>query len=381
MKPYVIYEELVYPQVDELSRSLPWIFPLGEYSTSELADVGREAFQGQRFGVLPTLPYGWPDSQLPFPDGLLGSFLDSLSEVFEEDGWERVVLLCPQPLIGESPFPTIVRLPAIPSSPFRLQPTAVVPVGHTEQHGFHLTLNTDTVIVAGLAQRMQGAVTVLPPWPYGVSQHRRQFPGTLSVDARLFEDLWVAVAQALAARGFESIFLLNGHGGNHSFLVNVVKYCGECLPNSFVYTTFLHSSFGRAWPLIQSQRASSMMGHACELETSYMLNLRPDCVHLEWAVDEVNFLDSPNCSMDWVESGALLANPPWTDDTATGGYGAPTLASAERGREWLQVAAEDLTLLAAEAHEQHEQRKLRRGAGSTPDAWLVRWEELQSKGS
>jgi creatinine amidohydrolase len=149
------------------------------------------------------------------------------------------------------------------------------------------------------------------------------------------------------------------------------------LPDAFVYTTFLHTSFGRGWQQVQSQRRSRLMGHACELETSYMLALRPDCVHMEWAVDEVDFLSSPNYAMDWVESGALIANPPWTDDTHTGSYGAPTLATASQGWEWLRVAVQDLSELVGEAQGQHLQRKRRRQGDYRLDSWRALWDDLK----
>ncbi len=57
------------------------------------------------------------------------------------------------------------------------------------------------------------------------------------------------------------------------------------------------------------------MGYACELETSYFLHLRPDLVHMDRAVDEVDFVATPNYTMDWIEGGALIAYPLWTDDT------------------------------------------------------------------
>ena len=57
---------------------------------------------------------------------------------------------------------------------------------------------------------------------------------------------------------------------------------------------------------------------------------------MDRAVDEVNFTATPNYYMEWIEGGALIANPPWTDDTISGAYGAGTQATAEKGRLWLE---------------------------------------------
>jgi len=67
--------------------------------------------------------------------------------------------------------------------------------------------------------------------------------------------------------------------------------------------------------------------------------------------------------MDWVEGGALIANPPWDDDTATGAYGAGSLATAENGKIWLEAAIAEKIEHVAEIHEQHRRREARRNGG------------------
>ena len=67
--------------------------------------------------------------------------------------------------------------------------------------------------------------------------------------------------------------------------------------------------------------------------------------------------------MDWVEGGELVANPPWDDDTRTGAYGAGTLATAENGRLWLEVAIKEKVAHVEEIHQQQDRREIRRKAG------------------
>jgi len=102
------------------------------------------------------------------------------------------------------------------------------------------------------------------------------------------------------------------------------------------------------------------MGHACELETSLYLHLNPADVHLERAVDEVDFIETESYRMDWVEGGALIANPPWEDDTATGAYGAGSLGTAEKGRLWLEAAAAEKVQHVWEILEQQRRRTEKR---------------------
>jgi creatinine amidohydrolase len=105
------------------------------------------------------------------------------------------------------------------------------------------------------------------------------------------------------------------------------------------------------------------MGHACELETALILYLHPELVHLERAVDELDFVATPAYYMDWVEGGALIANPPWDDDTKTGAYGAGSLATPENGKFWLEAAVAEKVSHVAEIHTQHALREARRQSG------------------
>jgi creatinine amidohydrolase len=115
------------------------------------------------------------------------------------------------------------------------------------------------------------------------------------------------------------------------------------------------------------------MGHACELETSYILHLRPDLVDMAHAVDEVDFTATPNYYMDWLEGGALIANPPWTDDTISGAYGAGTQATAEKGRLWLEAAIEEKVGHVHEIIEQQRRREERRAEGWITGSWRNDW--------
>jgi creatinine amidohydrolase/Fe(II)-dependent formamide hydrolase-like protein len=105
------------------------------------------------------------------------------------------------------------------------------------------------------------------------------------------------------------------------------------------------------------------MGHAGELETAFILHLRPDLTHMERVVNETDFVSTPSYYMDWIEGGSLVANPPWDDDTATGAYGAGSVATAENGRIWLEAGIAEKVAHVKEIHEQHGRREERRRAG------------------
>jgi creatinine amidohydrolase len=245
----------------------------------------------------------------------------------------------------------------------------IIPVGHTEQHGLHLPMSTDTLIIDAIAQGVVSSIphraTALPVMPYGVSTHRASFAGTLNVGGRVFEDFLGSLIDHLASRGFDRMYLISGHGGNCSFLVNVVKYAGERHRRIFCSTAWLYLSGPDGVAALEKFRRSAIggMGHACELETSLILHLRPDQVHMQRVVDETDFIATPSYYMDWVEGGALVANPPWDDDTATGAYGAGSLATAVNGEIWLTAAIAEKITHVEEIHEQQDRREARRNSG------------------
>jgi creatinine amidohydrolase len=162
----------------------------------------------------------------------------------------------------------------------------------------------------------------------------------------------------LVEQGADRFYLMSGHGGNSSFLHNAVKYVGEKYRGIFAATTWLHTSGHLGGPALTQYRDSAIggMGHAGELETSYLLHLRPELCKMERVVDETIFISTPNYYMDWIEGGALIANPPWEDDTITGSYGAGSLATADKGVKWLAVAIQEKIDHVREIHEQQNRR-------------------------
>jgi creatinine amidohydrolase/Fe(II)-dependent formamide hydrolase-like protein len=94
-----------------------------------------------------------------------------------------------------------------------------------------------------------------------------------------------------------------------------------------------------------------------------ILHLRPGLTQMERVVDETDFVSTTSYTMDWIEGGDLIANPPWDDDTATGAYGAGSVATAENGRLWLEAGIAEKVAHVQEIHEQQRRREERRQQG------------------
>jgi creatinine amidohydrolase len=374
MTDFFSYETLTWPDIAALPRYTPLIIPLGPVIPSEqLADA---LGQPSRASLLPALPFGWPHSGLVVANSLHENLVTNLLDSLRDDGFSRVYALGP-PEVGRNLGPARLSVssggppPARPELPPDSERGKVIliPIGHTEQHGFHLPLATDTLIIeaicAGVVAAAPDLATRLPVMPYGVSTHRASFAGTLNCGGRAFEDFWLGVIDGLVARGFDRFYFLSGHGGNCSFLVNVVKYAGERHPRIFCATAWLYLSGPAGVAALERHRRSPLggMGHAGELETSLMLYLHPELVTQDRAVDETDFITTPAYYMDWVEGGALVANPPWADDSRTGTYGAGSLASSINGALWLQAAIAEKVDHVQQIHEQQRRRETRRRHG------------------
>jgi creatinine amidohydrolase len=367
---FLRFDELTYPEVAALPRASRIVLPVT--SGFDPAALAARLGDPNQVWLLPAIPFGWPGSGLETPPPVFSAVVRNLLSNLLEDGFTDAVAVVPSGSALEADIPHIVLPGGEKPSPLPAngdrEKVVIIPIGHTEQHGFHAPLSTDTLIIEaigrGTAQAISEQAVCLPVTPYGVSTHRRSFPGTLNVGGRAFEDFWVAVVDTLAGRGFTRFYLLSGHGGSCSFLVNVVKYAGERHPYIFCATAGLYLNGPKGVAALDAKRASLIggMGHACELETSLILALRPELIHLDLAVDETDFISTPSYYMDWIEGGALVANPPWDDDTRTGAYGAGSLGTKEKGEYWLKVAIEEKVDHVAEIHEQYRRRRARRPA-------------------
>jgi len=218
----------------------------------------------------------------------------------------------------------------------------VIPVAALEQHGRHMPVFTDSMLLGEVirraAERLQGRALFAPLTWLGNSDHHMDFAGTVSAPPRLYLDLLNGLAENFLTHGFKRIVFVNGHGGNH---VPGQQAVFETRQRHRQRSDLL-LLFATYWLLggkpheVDPSMKQNRMGHACEWETSMMLRINP---HLVGDLKQVG-------SVEW-GTPFEPASRGWItkDRTEPGHIGHPQHATAEKGETLFRVFSDDVVKL------------------------------------
>jgi creatinine amidohydrolase len=223
------------------------------------------------------------------------------------------------------------------------QRVALIPVGTLEDHGLHLPVDTDVRIITEICRRAAeeapDEIVLLPTIPHGYDPHHMDFPGPISIGWDTFAKYCKDVGTSLAHHGFTRMLYLNGHGSNQNLVEMAARLVMIDYPEVLAGAAFyLQSEEGIK--AVEEIRGSAFggMAHADELETSIYLFIDPEAVDMEKAVDEQGYPSGKNARMEWWADGPLRLMPWWSSFSRTGVQGSPTLATAEKGKGFLDAA-------------------------------------------
>ena len=225
--------------------------------------------------------------------------------------------------LSELTWPEIQNLPR--NTPI------VFPIAALEQHGHHMPLFTDSLLLGEVIRRisdpLQDEILFAPLQWLGNSEHHLDFPGTMSAGPRTYLDLLRDVAENFLYHGFDRIVFLNGHGGNivpgHQATYELRQKYREWENLLFLSATYWEMGTPTLDSLVQTQ-----MGHAGEWETSMMLALRPELVK-----------DYQSCETVAFGNSFKPGNRAWVmkDRTDIGHIGSPEKATAEKGQHLFET--------------------------------------------
>lgn len=218
---------------------------------------------------------------------------------------------------------------------------AVIPVGAIEQHGHHLHLDTDNVLVWNVCteatKRAPNDIVLLPLVPYGSFEMTADYPGTVSIETDTLVNYLYDIVKSLAKHGFSKVLIVNGHGGNR-FVVEMVARRA----NAGLGITCAGLSY---WNLVAKEvrelRDSEPGGifHACEMETSLYLHLDSSKVQMKKAVKDMDYPITECFGLDFAKPVVASYTPMFSTFSKTGVVGDPTVATKEKGQKWLDSVA------------------------------------------
>ncbi len=221
----------------------------------------------------------------------------------------------------------------------------LAPFGACEQHGPFLPFFTDAILVGEAASRAESQlgseVLLLPTQWMGASQHHLPF-GAITADVDTHVRIVAETCDSVLQAGFHRILVLNGHGGNIDTMHLALRQLDMRYPEAtLASTSYWVAAANEVAAILEGSHKSA--GHACEMETSLMLTLRPDLVRTDlirddgnWTSEVLRGISITRNSAEWGEVGAL-------------GYA--TLASAQKGERLMQaIVARVVEAVRALAH-------------------------------
>lgn len=225
------------------------------------------------------------------------------------------------------------------------QSLIILPVGTTEEHGPHLPVDTDARIAEAYGEQLARAlipdipVLLMDTIRYGYSMKiMTRWPGTIIVRSRVFMDMVFDVCKSVLDMGFNKLVLLDCHG-HHSGLLNTVfrEICDACGKSIAIISPAVLSR--DEFNAVRKSQSGGAI-HADEWETSLVLYISPEVVDMSKATDE----DIMRYHSDFVAGDNFLGRQrvTWStwylQESKTGVYGDPTVASAETGRIIMDAA-------------------------------------------
>lgn len=218
----------------------------------------------------------------------------------------------------------------------------IIPVAALEQHGGHLPLFTDSLLLGEVVRRAALALGDRVLWApltwLGNSDHHLDFPGTLSAAPRTYLDLLGGLLENFIHHGFKRLVLLNGHGGNDipgRQAIFEIRQRHRTRNDLLLLFATYWSLGGKPWekdPTLHQRE----MGHACEWETSMILRLAPHLVGELASLQPVEFGE-----------GFAPAARAWTtkDRSGPGHIGSPGLATPGKGEILFATFSQDVIQL------------------------------------
>jgi creatinine amidohydrolase len=210
----------------------------------------------------------------------------------------------------------------------------------------------DTIQVTEIARRvdekLSSSVLMLPTLWVGSSHHHKDYPGTISLIPSLYSAVIQGIASCVLGAGYKRILFLNGHGGNETPLAQALSelsMTSDAADDAYLVSGSWWSMSGTALDprkhnLQTPNLAPPNVSHACEVETSLILALRPDLVARLRPDQKQQVLQSPYFNFEY--GGPVGVYRRWHRVTPTGVMGSPSLGTADKGRSIIAAVVDEV---------------------------------------
>lgn len=238
--------------------------------------------------------------------------------------------------------------------------TILVPLGVTEQHGYHLPLRTDCYNCEEISRRAadQTGCFVAPTLAYTYSGG--ELPGTINISPHVVTQIIVEILRSLCLQGLENIILVLGHGGSEND--RATQEAAEIFLRNNPQFHDRNIAVFRFWQNSELCRRAFEEGdfHAGWFETSLLLYWVPDQVRAEYVLDDPALVETLRRDQDAYQVRTRnveheLVVPAIRQNPAinVGVIGEPERASAELGK---QISDEAVAALVELIEAMHGQR-------------------------
>ncbi len=220
--------------------------------------------------------------------------------------------------------------------------TAEVPVvgplgAASKEHGHHLPRKTDFLLARALAEGIAARLTVLiaPIVPFGYYPVFQGYPGSQHLSADTFQRLLTELLERLIDQGARRLAILNTGVSTEGPIGLATR--GILERRGIRIGVADIRRLGRAADHLLEQKAGS---HADERETSILLAIAPQLVRMELA--RRDYGREPAAGVFVAPTTMQSTDAGAADYSETGAFGDPTLASADKGRAFLDAMISDL---------------------------------------